>query len=179
MKSPRGAARDGDELNLTTMVDVVFLLLIFFVWTSSFDAPETDLAGALTTLTRDRETSAAAGSRSPLDQPPPPDEIRIRVQSAATGHVSSVNGTAGVSGATLGVSGATLWQLGSARFGELNELLARMRKIQVLGDVSPVIIDAGDDVSVQTAIATLDGVRGLGFSRVAFSTGQAAVAEGP
>ena len=44
--------REGNppiELNLTSMIDVIFLLLIFFVCTSSFDEPEknlpTNLAG--------------------------------------------------------------------------------------------------------------------------------------
>ena len=35
--------KDEDELNLTSMIDVIFLLLIFFVFTSNFKPPEKKL----------------------------------------------------------------------------------------------------------------------------------------
>ena len=44
--------REGNppiELNLTSMIDVFFLLLIFFVCTSSFDEPEKNLPTKLAT----------------------------------------------------------------------------------------------------------------------------------
>ncbi len=42
MKLPQHFSSDSMELKMTPMIDVVFLLLIFFVWTSSFELPEFD-----------------------------------------------------------------------------------------------------------------------------------------
>ncbi len=49
--TPRGAAagRAVPRLQLTTMIDVVFLLLIFFLSTISFARPESELSSALQT----------------------------------------------------------------------------------------------------------------------------------
>ena len=47
MKSPRTHTDGLLEVKMTPMIDVVFLLLIFFVWTSSFELPEFDLPSAL------------------------------------------------------------------------------------------------------------------------------------
>ena len=40
MKLPQTSNDDSLELKMTPMIDVVFLLLVFFVWTSSFELPE-------------------------------------------------------------------------------------------------------------------------------------------
>src|SRR6056297_257054 len=45
MQAPRRPSGFDEEFAMTSMIDVVFLLLVFFIWTSSFDRPEADLRG--------------------------------------------------------------------------------------------------------------------------------------
>ena len=47
MKLPTEKKERSIDLKMTPMIDVVFLLLVFFVWTSSFDLPEFDLPSSL------------------------------------------------------------------------------------------------------------------------------------
>ncbi len=47
MRLPAVSSNDSLELKMTPMIDVVFLLLIFFIWTSSFELPEFDLPSAI------------------------------------------------------------------------------------------------------------------------------------
>lgn len=66
--SRSGERKSGAE-SLTTMIDVVFLLLIFFLLTLRILAPEGEFS-----LTMPQEARAAA-----INSPPPPTEIRIRL----------------------------------------------------------------------------------------------------
>ena len=47
MKLPQHFSSDAMELKMTPMIDVVFLLLVFFVWTASFQIVERLLPGSL------------------------------------------------------------------------------------------------------------------------------------
>lgn len=67
--------REGLDVTMTPMIDVVFLLLVFFVWTASFQIVEQVLPSQL---------SAAAGNAATTDNEPPPpdadfDEVVIEV----------------------------------------------------------------------------------------------------
>ena len=78
LRLPKVHPGDSLELKMTPMIDVVFLLLVFFVWTSSFELPEFDLPSAIA------ETPTGATERRD-DQPPPTeafDEIVIRLSLA-------------------------------------------------------------------------------------------------
>lgn len=67
--------RAGLDVKMTPMIDVVFLLLIFFVWTASFQIVEQVLPSQLSAATGNESTAA--------DKPPPPeadfDEVVIKV----------------------------------------------------------------------------------------------------
>lgn len=69
----RGAETDLDTA-MTPMIDVVFLLLVFFVWTASFQIVEQILPSEMSELT---------GSDATVDvEPPPPkdfDDIVVRI----------------------------------------------------------------------------------------------------
>ncbi len=66
---------------MTPMIDVVFLLLIFFVWTSRFDRPEEDLPA--------RAALEALPGVKPQEPPPRAqtwvDEIVVRILASAPG----------------------------------------------------------------------------------------------
>ena len=65
MKRPAIRSNSQQSVGMTSMIDVVFLLLVFFVWTSSFDAPEQDMPGGL---------AVAAESTSVSSETLPPEE---------------------------------------------------------------------------------------------------------
>ena len=91
MRVPRRTGRSSMELKMTPMIDVVFLLLVFFLWTSSFDLPEFDLPSSL--------AEPPAGLSDVDDRQPPPeafDELVItvgRVGPAGQGLNLTLNGT--------------------------------------------------------------------------------------
>ena len=67
------ARRDSLEIKMTPMIDVVFLLLIFFVWTASFQVVEYVLPSELSTL---------LGNQAAVDVPPPEadfEDVVVRI----------------------------------------------------------------------------------------------------
>ena len=87
MRLPNISNEDSLELKMTPMIDVVFLLLVFFVWTSSFELPEFDLPGSLA------EVPIGAAEAS-SDTPPVEkfDEIVIRLLWQVEGTQIILNG---------------------------------------------------------------------------------------
>lgn len=131
---------------MTPMIDVIFLLLVFFLTTSSFQLVELALPSSIS------ETKAAAGSS---DQPPPvPD------QDAIEQIVIKLTFENGQPAATLNGS----------RLPNLAELPERLRAIsQIRADV-PVIIDPNGDVPAALVVTAYDGARQVGLSRVFLAT---------
>ncbi len=91
MKRPSPLVRRGNEVDMdsamTPMIDVVFLLLVFFVWTASFQVVEHVLPS---------EMSTQIGSdANPEVEPPPPkdiDDIVIRIGWSGQSPTWSING---------------------------------------------------------------------------------------
>ena len=130
---------------MTPMIDVVFLLLIFFVWTSSFEEPEFDLPGAIAEL-------PATGSSENTSQPPPAeafDEIVIKL---------------------LIRDGLPVTEMAGRRIDSLDELRERVRKVISLGVQPPVIIDPEADVEMHRAVKVYDVARAAGADRVLYAT---------
>ena len=115
MKLPKTSNDDSLELKMTPMIDVVFLLLVFFVWTSSFELPEFDLPGSLAEL-----PMGAAEASS--DTPPVEkfDEIIIRLLWQVEGTQIMLNGQ---------------------NIDRMSELKDRLAEITSLGVQPPVIVD--------------------------------------
>lgn len=144
----RGVAphrREGLELKMTPMIDVVFLLLIFFLWTSSFQPPEFDLPGSLAS-----QPEAGTSERGE-DQPPAEmfDEIVIEVRGTDLAAPQlSLNGQA---------------------IANLSALAKQLETIAALGIQPPVIIDPADETPIGAAIRVYDVARGVGLERVLFA----------
>lgn len=129
---------------MTPMIDVVFLLLIFFIWTSSFEEPEYDLPSSLA-------ESPAGGAESATDEPPPVevfDEIVIRI---------------------LNQNGSVIHELNGQRVADLSGLRERLIEIIALGVQPPVIVDPAGDVTMGNAIEVYDVARAAGADRVLFA----------
>jgi biopolymer transport protein ExbD len=131
------------QLKMTPMIDVVFLLLIFFIWTSSFEIPEFDLPSAI--------ASTAAGRAENHDQPPPAepyDELIVRLTRPE---------------AELRI------EINQQPVASLIELRSRLRRIIEIGVQPPVIIDPAAEISMREAVAAYDAARAAGVDRVLFA----------
>lgn len=83
-------------LNMTPMIDVVFLLLIYFVLGSSFQVKEESIVLELP----ERLEGAAETTRDPFELPVKPIEVRLVSQSDARGDVAISADDALLGGAT-------------------------------------------------------------------------------
>ena len=144
MKLPTRRTADSLEVKMTPMIDVVFLLLIFFVWTSSFELPEYDLPSALA-------QPPPGGSESITSEVPPPeefDEIVVRL---------------------LSLEGRTVLQLNGQPVADADALQQRLTEIVSLGVQPPVIVDPSDEITMDHAIEAYDAARAAGVDRVLFA----------
>jgi biopolymer transport protein ExbD len=139
MRLPTHRGEGGVQLSMTPLIDVVFLLMIFFLWTSSFDRPEFDLE---TEVAR----PAQAGARSSTQELPEDfDELIIRIR---------------------GEGNQVEWTINTQLVTEFSELIERLTAIAGSGAQPPVVIDPEAAVSLEQTVRTFDAARGLGFERV-------------
>jgi len=130
---------------MTPMIDVVFLLLIFFVCTASFQIPEQVLPSRL---------SLAGGSEVELPLEPELqdlDEIVIRVTRAA---------------------GQVRWTINEQHYESLEELRETLLALVKIHSAIPVILDVAGDVPLGGVIDVYDLCRGVGFQRVQFAASE-------
>jgi len=144
MRLPNRHRAEPLEVKMTPMIDVVFLLLIFFVWTSSFELPEFDLPSAIA-------ETPAGGIQDNASEPPPVevfDEIIIKLK----------------------LQDATTWiEFNGQRLSDVQQLRAKVADILALGVQPPVIVDPDDRVTMDRAIEVYDAVRLAGADRVLFA----------
>ena len=144
MRPPANHDQGSLEIKMTPMIDVVFLLLVFFVWTSSFELPEFDLPSA---IAETADAGSQTDSATP-ERPEPFDEIVI--------HIRNVDQHAEIKLGHDSVSGSA-------------ELLARLTEIIELGVQPAVIVHPEATVKMATAIEVYDTARLAGFTRVLFA----------
>lgn len=136
---------------MTPMIDVVFLLLVFFLWTSSFDLPEFDLPSSL--------AEPPAGLSDANDDPPPPeafDELVITVGRIAGSVVVDLDGPLNLT-------------LNGEPIESVEQLSNRLREIVELGAQPPVIVDPDPETDVGAVIKIYDIARAAGLDRVLFA----------
>lgn len=143
MRIPEAVPGDAPELKLTPLIDVVFLLLIFFIWTSSFETPEFDLPsliGQTTAASADRVAMAAEVESF--------DEIVVGLAPRQGAVVVTMNGQPLDSFATLRL---------------------RLAEILALGVQPPIVIDPAGEITMGIAVAAYDIARAAGADRVCFA----------
>ena len=140
------------ELNMTSMIDVVFQLLIYFIITSNFVPGE----GILT-------ATMPAGTGSAADVPKLEQPIKIIVSSRGeTGYRLDVDKSA----------------VAPSTFGDLGKLLEGMREDKggAFSDENPIIIQPGGDVRWQHVVNAFNAAVRARYKNIAF--GQASTGEG-
>ena len=143
MKLPNSSKDDSLELKMTPMIDVVFLLLVFFVWTSSFELPEFDLPGSLAELPMG--AAEATTDTLPVEKF---DEIIIRLLWQVEGTQIMLNGQP---------------------LDRMSDIQDRLTEITSLGVQPPVIVDPDEKVTMAFAVQAYDAARAAGVDRVLFA----------
>lgn len=140
MRVPRHHPSRSLELKMTPMIDVVFLLLVFFVWTSSFEVPEFDLPSAIA-------EPPAGGSEVVSESPPAEafDEIVIRLTLREAQVRITLNGQP---------------------LDDMSALSSRLTEILALGVQPPVIVDPSEQITMNVAVQAYDAARAAGADRV-------------
>jgi len=140
-----GHHRNGHErldVKMTPMIDVIFLLLIFFVCTASFQAIENVLPTNLA-------LSGSIESAEPVDpELLDLDEIVVKV---------------------LWMEGAIGWEINGRRYQRLDEVAAVLKAVADLRRDLPVILDVDGRVSIENVLDVYDRCRQIGLERVQFA----------
>ncbi len=144
-KSP--LVRRGDEVSMdsamTPMIDVVFLLLVFFVWTASFQIVEHVLPSKM---------SAQLGSDAAVevDLPPPDDLDDVVVRIGWNGNVPT-------------------WQVNSEPVDSLAVVEQQLKVISSIEVGVPVILHPEPTVPLGHVIQAYDVAKVAGFNQVSFA----------
>ena len=146
MKSPSSFRKRGSlEISMTPMIDVVFLLMIYFIWSSSFGVAELLMPSDVAP-----ETSGAG--TSPSTEPPRPevdfDKIIVRI----------VAGPGGVG-----------WRINDQPVASLAELQSQLQPIARIKRDAPVVLHPDPEVPLGDVIDVFDLSRLLGFEKVQFA----------
>ncbi|MCA9063249.1 MAG: biopolymer transporter ExbD [Planctomycetaceae bacterium] len=131
-----------DSETMTPMIDVVFLLLVFFVCASIGQIPEDVLPA---------EFHAGTTTDVEVPEPEPQDvwdhqQLRIRVE--------------------LNAAGQNTFLLNEQPVADLAELTGRLAGMAEIDPSSPVIVDVADNVPFQQFITVYDLCQSLQFEQV-------------
>lgn len=143
MRLPTRDQGQSISLKMTPMIDVVFLLLVFFVWTSSFDLPEFDLPSSMA-----QPPSGGIESESIKIEAEDYDELIVKVDE---------------------INGETVIRVNDQSVDGFEPLRGYLKSILELGIQPPVIIDPSDRVTMLIAVRLYDIARDAGADRVLFA----------
>lgn len=136
------------ELKMTSLIDVVFQLLIFFVWTASFQVTEYVLPSSISAA----KTQASLGAGN---TPPPPEadfpDLVVRI-------VRDVSGIR--------------WRVNEDAVADLVGVRERLGAVFEIHRDAPVIIHPDPTVPLGDVIDVYDLARGVGFAKVQFAASQ-------
>ncbi|MCA9047430.1 MAG: biopolymer transporter ExbD [Planctomycetaceae bacterium] len=133
--------------SMTPMIDVVFLLLVFFVCASVGQIPDALLPAVLADGSTPSQTEVPVAEPEPLSVP----DVRIRLTRDDGRLLIEMNGGA--------VNGA-------------QELRQRLQRLAAADNSTRIILDVRDEVTVQQFVAVYDLCQSLGFQSISFAVRQ-------
>ena len=148
MRLPDSNSRRGRELEikLTPMIDVVFLLLVFFIWNAQLQKVEYVLPSQL---------SVAAGNQEAKSMEPLPeadfDDVVVRIR---------------------WLNEQPSWSINDNPVASLEQLQERLMIIQEIKRDAPVILHPDKQVPLGHVIDVYDRSRSAGFDRIQFAASQ-------
>ena len=139
----RGSANADLNTAMTPMIDVVFLLLVFFVWTASFQTIEYVL---------DSQVAAQQGTNASVDtQVDPPsdtEDVLVRIES---------------------VAGELVWSVSQRSATSLLDVKERLKRLADVDASVKVILHPDPAVPLEFVIGAFDAAQLAGFAQVAFA----------
>lgn len=140
----RSRRRSDLDIKMTPMIDVVFLLLIYFLWTASFQIAEFDLPA--------NRVEMLGAEAVDLAEPPPPEadfeDIIVRVRGSAA---------------------QLSWTINDAPLFGLAEVRERLETIAQINAAATVILHPDTTVPLGDVIDVYDAARAAGFDSVNFA----------
>lgn len=140
----RNRRRADQDATMTPMIDVVFLLLIYFLWTASFQIAEFDLPVS--------QVEQLGAEQVDIMQPPPPEadyeDIVVRL---------------------LDQSGTILWTVNDSPVSTFSEVQATLKQIWEVNPDATVIVHPDKTILLGSVIETYDAARAVGFDSVSFA----------
>ncbi len=130
---------------MAPMIDIIFLLLVFFLATSSFRLPEKLLPSGVSQITN---------PTGKIDKPPEISDDRTNQIIIKASNVG----------------GLTTWALNNVRPLTLAQLRSRLDGLSKLQRDVPVIIDPEGPVPIGDVVSAYDAAREFGLTRVHLAT---------
>jgi biopolymer transport protein ExbD len=128
------------ELQMTPMIDVVFQLMIFFVWTSGVHVAEYVLPSRVT-----NPTQAAAGATPSPDAASDFRELVIRV---------------------MWQGGQPQWQLNGQNTPSLTAMRQQLKEVHAIAPQAPLVIHPDPETPLEYVVQAYDLSRLMGFQKV-------------
>ena len=130
------------QIAMTPMIDVVFLLLVFFLWTASFQIVEYALPSSITP-----PSNIGSEANKPLEVEDF-DEVVIRI---------------------TGQPGNLIYSINQSSTNDLTEVRSRLATLSSIKNDVPLIIDPDELVPVGRVIDVYDIARVLNFQQIQFA----------
>ncbi|WP_425614496.1 ExbD/TolR family protein [Anatilimnocola sp. NA78] len=144
--SPFTQRRDPVDIKMTPMIDVVFLLMIYFIWSASFTVAEQYMPSQLSAL--------SPGTGQPSTEPPPlPEDIEFdKVIVRVTG-----------------ASGRVGWLVNDQPVASIAQLQGILTNISRIKSDAPIVLHPDPDVPLGDVIDVFDLSRLIGFEKIQFA----------
>jgi len=145
MRLPNRSGKRGFSFQFTSMIDVIFLLLVFFICTSSFTKPERTLPSPLS------EGGIGPPDPTQIEEELPPEPILIDLH---------------------WVNATPVWVVSEMQRNSLQEVRSVLAGIaQNVDPETPIILDIDDAVPMLHTINLFDTCRSVGLTNVQYAAG--------